>query len=253
MSGPEIDDQIDDQIDDPGLGIGAPAARLPLLVIGGFLLLAACFALSLAGTAAAPAAIMQWLDRLRGYGVAGALVFIALQAAVASVGVLPASLLGLAAGAIYGIGAGFGLAAAGVLLGAAVSFGLTRSALRPLVERRLAGSRRLGRLDAALGRDGWRLVLLLRVSPIMPFSLTSYALGLSAVRPAAYFAGTLAALPALLLYVAMGTLGDAGLAALKRGDAPAHLALLAFGILVTGMLPLRLGRLVSRALRHDHA
>ena len=245
MSGPEIGD--------PDLGIEPAAARMPRVVIGGFVLLAACFALSLAGSASMSGAILQGLDRLRGFGAAGALVFIALQAAVASGGVLPASLLGLAAGAIYGIGPGFGLAATGILLGAAASFGITRSALRPLVERRLAASRRLGRLDAALGRDGWRLVLLLRLSPIMPFSLTSYALGLSSVRPAAYLLGTLAALPALLLYVAMGTLGDAGLAALRRGESTLHLALLASGILATMLLTWRLGRLVSRALRHDHA
>lgn len=231
-----------------------PAALpMPRLVVVGFLLLGLCFAISLAGAARSAGAILHALETLRGFGLTGALVFVAVQALVASVGVLPASLLGLAAGAVYGTGPGFGLATAGVLLGAAASFAITRSALRPLVERHLAGRNRLGRLDTALGRDGWRLVLLLRVSPIMPFSLTSYALGLSAVRSADYYLGTLAALPALLLYVAMGALGITGMDALRRGAAPIHLALLGLGLAATVLLTLRLGTLVARTIGGDEA
>ena len=226
-----------------------PASSVPRLVIAGFLLLGLCFAISLAGAARSAGAILKVLDTLRAFGLAGAGAFVVLQALVASVGVLPASLLGLAAGAVYGVAAGFGLASAGVLLGAAASFAITRSALRPLVEGHVAGRNRLGRLDAALGRDGWRLVLLLRASPVMPFSLTSYALGLSAVRSADYFLGTLAALPALLLYVAVGALGSTGMSALKRGAGPLHLAVLGLGIVATALLTVRVGGLVARAIR----
>ena len=223
------------------------ALRLPLLG-GAALLLAIGFGMVVGGKW--EGGILAALDRLRHLGWLGWLIFALVQMLVALIGILPASLLGLAAGAVYGIALGFGLSAIGVLLGAAIAFVLARSALRPAIARRLARDGHLARLDDAVGRDGWRLVLLLRVSPVMPFSLTSYALGLSAIRPRDYALGTLAALPALLLYVAIGTLGASGLAAL-RGHAPLHLALIGIAIIATALLTWRLGRLVRRSFYAD--
>jgi uncharacterized membrane protein YdjX (TVP38/TMEM64 family) len=129
---------------------------------------------------------------VRGLGVRGALVFAILQISVAVSGILPASLLGVAAGAIYGLVPGFLLAAASTLAGAVLSFFLGRSLFRSTVERLSVRRPRLRDLDAQIARDGWKLVCLLRVSPIMPFSATSLALGLSAVGLRYYAIGTLA-------------------------------------------------------------
>ncbi|MGC8530829.1 MAG: TVP38/TMEM64 family protein [Acidiphilium sp.] len=220
-------------------------------VIGGAALLAAVAVGSLFGEQWS-GAVLTMLERLRHLGWIGWLIFALLQTLVALIGILPASLLGLAAGAVYGVALGFGLSAIGIMLGAAIAFALTRSALRPAIAHKLAANQRLARLDHAVGRDGWRLVLLMRVSPVMPFSLTSYALGLSAISPRDYALGTLAALPALLLYVAIGTLSRSGLAAL-HGHAPIHLVLVGVAIIATGLLSLRLGRLIANALRGvDH-
>ncbi|GAA5265590.1 hypothetical protein ACOSOMT5_P2017 [Acidiphilium sp. MT5] len=220
-------------------------------VIGGAALLAAVAVGSLFGEQWS-GAVLTVLERLRHLGWIGWLIFALLQTLVALIGILPASLLGLAAGAVYGVALGFGLSAIGIMLGAAIAFALTRSALRPAIAHKLAANQRLARLDHAVGRDGWRLVLLMRVSPVMPFSLTSYALGLSAISPRDYALGTLAALPALLLYVAIGTLSRSGLAAL-HGHAPIHLVLIGVAIIATGLLSLRLGRLIANALRGvDH-
>jgi uncharacterized membrane protein YdjX (TVP38/TMEM64 family) len=150
---------------------------------------------------------------VRGLGVRGALVFAILQISVAVSGILPASLLGVAAGAIYGLVPGFLLAAASTLAGAVLSFFLGRSLFRSTVERLSVRRPRLRDLDAQIARDGWKLVCLLRVSSIMPFSATSLALGLSAVGLRYYAIGTLASLPALCGYVFIGTLADTGLSA----------------------------------------
>jgi len=216
---------------------------LVLVVLAGALLI------SVAGAESWTATILDTLDRLRGMGWTGWVIFFLLQALVAMIGVLPASLLGLAAGAVYGVDLGFGLSAAGVLLGAAIAFALARSMLRPSIARLFARGGRLDRLDGAIGTDGWRLVLLLRGSPVMPFSLTSYALGLSSISTRDYGLGTLAALPALFLYVCLGTLGTAGLRALNSHDSPLHLAWLALAIIATVLLSLRIGRLIARSLR----
>ena len=80
---------------------------------------------------------------------------------------------------------GFCVSAAGILAGALVAFGLSRSMLRPWIGRALGQTRALARLDDVLAQAGWRLVALLRVSPVMPFSITSYALGFSGITDCA--------------------------------------------------------------------
>lgn len=229
--------------------LARPINRWLIVALAAFGLLGAAFIASLAGAADWAGAVLGALDRLRDLGPLGWIAFVGLQALVALIGFLPASLLGLAAGAVYGIGLGFGLAAVGVLLGAAVAFALARSAFRPVILRLLEGRAALERLDTALTRDGWRLVLLMRVSPVMPFSLTSFALGLSGIDFRSYALGTLASLPALLLYVGLGTLGANGIASAHRGASPLHLILLGLGIAATLLLALRIGQLLARALR----
>lgn len=225
--------------------------RRLVLAAAGFAVLGAAFLVSLSGTADLAQMAMRTIDAMRRFGPLGWVGFVLLQALVAMVGFLPASLLGLAAGAIYGVGLGFGLAAVGVMLGAIGTFGLARSMLRGAIVRLVARRAGFRRIDAALAADGFRLVLLMRISPIMPFSLTSFALGLSGVEPLAYLSGTLTSLPALLLYVVLGSLGARSLAAIHHGSHDLTLALLGLGILATGLLTVRIGHLVARALRVD--
>lgn len=221
------------------LGVGV------LIVI----VLAAALAASVLGAADWGNRILALLDRLRHLGPLGWAIFLGLQTLVALIGFLPASLLGLAAGAVYGTALGFGLSAAGVLAGALLAFILARSVFRPGIARLIEGRARLGHLDAAVARDGWRLVCLMRISPVMPFSVTSYALGLTGIRFRCYAIGTLASLPALLAYVLIGALGAHGLAAREHGDSTMHMLLLGIGMAATLLLTLRLGQILARALR----
>ena len=183
---------------------------------------------------------------VRGLGVRGAVVFAIVQILVAVSGVLPASLVGMAAGAIYGLVSGFLLAAASTLAGALLSFFFSRSLFRAAVERLAIRRPRLRNLDARIARDGWKLVCLLRVSPIMPFSATSLALGLSAVGLRDYAIGTLASLPALWGYVFIGTLADTSLSAWATGASTVRLVLLGVGGLATLVLVLRIGQIAMK-------
>ncbi len=182
-------------------------------------------------------------------GLAG-LAFIAVAFFLAAlVGFIPGALLGLAAGAIFGLQQGFCASAIGSIVGAAAAFGLSRSFLRPFIAAALTRHGVLARLDGMLGAEGWRLVALLRVSPVMPFSLASYALGLSRIGLADYLLGTLASLPALFGYVALGALGGYG-ARLHGGVGyNIHLALLGLGAAATLALIVHLSRLLGRALK----
>ena len=216
-------------------------------------LLLALLGAGVAGTQMLPRGV---LAELRGLllalghlGIAGTLAFAALQVVVALSGVLPAALLGVAAGALYGLPAGFALAAASTLIGAWLAFVLARSVWRPAIARMLHRRRRLRDFDGELARGGWRLVMLLRVSPVMPFSLTSYALGLSSVSGRDYLLGTLACLPALFGYVVIGVLAGASLDPHAAAGRPVRALLLAAGVLATLVLTLRLGRMVAAVLR----
>ena len=169
-----------------------------------------------------------------------------LQVVAAMAGIVPASLVGMAAGALFGVADGFAISTAGLLLGALAAFGLSRSTLRALVERAMTNTSRVRTLDAALARDGWRLVCLLRASPLIPFVATSYLLGLSAISLRDYMLGTLAALPALLGYVSLGAFARAGLSASTGAALPFQWALLATGFAATAPAVAQIGTLVAK-------
>lgn len=214
-------------------------------IVAAGLLAALLLAAAAAALGSPQALVQQALDCLRNWS-AGPAVFLSLQVLVAVSGVVPASLTGIAAGAAYGLAPGFALAAGGTLAGAVIAFALSRSLFRPAVETALR-RRRLHGIDALVASRGWRLVCLLRLSPVMPFSATSYLLGLSSIRFTDYLLGTLACLPALLGYVFIGTLTDAGLAASASGDNPLRFALLAVGGVATLLLIVVAGRLARQS------
>ena len=145
-----------------------------------------------------------------------------------------------------GLVPGFLLAAVSTLAGALLSFVVSRALFRATVERLAARRPRLRNLDTRIARDGWKLVCLLRVSPIMPFSATSLALGLSAVGLRDYAIGTLASLPALYGYVFIGTLADTSLSAWATGASTVRLVLLGIGGLATLVLVLRFGQIAIK-------
>ena len=200
------------------------------------------------------AGVTHWVDVVtdasRSAGPLGWALFTLAQTAVAMIGVVPASLLGIVAGAIYGLWLGFALSAIGTLCGGWLAFVLARSLLRPWITRRLAARTggRIAGLDSAIAQDGWRLVCLLRISPIMPFALTSYALGLTRISKRDYLAGTLAALPALLGYVAAGVVAGQGVQIATGASSvggPMQWVLIGVGVVATGFLILRSGALLA--------
>jgi uncharacterized membrane protein YdjX (TVP38/TMEM64 family) len=191
--------------------------------------------------------IQAVVDGLRDLGPTGALATAGLQGLVAASGILPASFLGMAAGAAYGFVLGFLIAASGTLLGALAAFWISRSVFRPSIERFLAKRTGWSQFDDAVARDGWRFVCLIRLSPVMPFAFTSYSLGLTSISLKDYLIGTTASLPALGLYIFLGTLAQAGLETLTTTRNPWILGLLIVGALATVIFSLRVGQLAMRA------
>ena len=194
---------------------------------------------------------MAWIQ---GLGAAGVALYIVLYVLV-TVLVLPASLLTVAAGFIYGPVAGFALVWPSAVIGACVAFGLGRTLLRSQVEARLADHPRFAAVDRAVSREGARLLLLMRLSPMFPFSPMNYAAGLTGIRPAGYTLATaLGIAPGTLLYIylgaSLGTLSaalDAGFEGGVEGR-PAQQILYWGGLLATVAVTVTITRLTRRAL-----
>ncbi len=210
---------------------------------------AALVALVLLGRAAGGyvPAFAQWVNGLGAWGPAA---FIA-GYALAVVAFAPASLLTLAGGAIFGVGAGVAYVFAAAVIGSSLAFLISRYLARTAIERRLAGNEKFAAIDRAVGRQGRWIVFLLRLSPAFPFNLLNYALGLTSVRFADYLAASVGMLPGTLLYVYSGkAIGDvaalAGGAARERG--PSEFALLAIGLLATAVVTALVTRIARRAL-----
>ena len=193
--------------------------------------------------------VTQMLHAIRTLGAPAWLGLVAFQIVVAVSGILPASLAGIAAGTLYGLWIGFGLAAVGTFAGAVLAFWFSRSMFRPLVTRLLHRRPQTRSFDAALGSDGWKLVCLLRVSPIMPFVATSYMLGLSSVSWRDYALGTLASLPALFGYVMLGSFAGTTLNVSEGSGSWLHWVLLGVGTVATIILTIHVGRLAAQSAR----
>jgi hypothetical protein len=155
-----------------------------LLAIAVAAVVLTCLAMGIVRTTVLAGATQRFLDAARNAGPAGFVAFAILQLIVAASGVLPASVLGIAAGAADGLPLGFLLAALGTMAGALLSFGLSRSLFRNVVARKLARHPGLARFDALLAQDGRRVVCLLRISPCRsPRRATRSACRRSEFRP----------------------------------------------------------------------
>jgi uncharacterized membrane protein YdjX (TVP38/TMEM64 family) len=194
------------------------------------------------------ARVLAAIDGATHLGAAAWLAVAAVQIAVSVSGLLPASMVGIVAGSMFGIGPGFALSSAGLLAGAGLAFALSRGVLRPWVERLMRGRPRLHRIDAAIQQQGWRLACLLRLSPVMPFAATSYMLGLSSIHFRDYCIGTLGSLPALFGYVAIGALAGASMHAWGSDAGLIRLFVLGVGLVATMLVTLKIGGIVAGAL-----
>lgn len=201
----------------------------------------------------AGAYIPQFATWVESLGVWGPIVFI-LGYAVAAVAFVPGSLLTLAAGAVFGLVKGTVYTFLGATLGASAAFLVARYGARRAIERRIAGNPKFAAVDRAVGREGFKIVALLRLSPIFPFNLLNYSLGLTKVSFLSYVAASIAMLPGTLLYVYYGKAAGS-LAALaggaQTGKGPGSWILLGVGLLATIAVTTYVTRLAGKALRQE--
>ena len=154
-----------------------------------------------------------WVGSLGPLGV----FLLALFLAIGSLLFLPASPFIIAGSAVFGFPLGVLGALTGLALGASGGFCLSRWFLRKDISTRFRKHATFRAIDMAIEKEGWKIVILLRLCPI-PFGLANYLYGLTAVRFRPYLiASLIGGLPSLLLYCQLGTAGKAGLDAIASG------------------------------------
>lgn len=181
---------------------------------------------------------------------AAALFFIAAYV-VASVAFVPGALLTLLAGAVFGLTRGVPIVFAGAVLGSSAAFALGRTVARERVMRWLARDTRTAALAAGMADQGWKVVFLLRLSPVVPYNLLNYALGVTSVRYRDFLIGSIGMLPGTVLYTYYGkVIGDVTMiaagAASPRG--PGYYTLLAVGLVATVAATVLITRAAKRRL-----
>lgn len=197
----------------------------------------------------------DWLksfnDWVAGLGALGIVIFVVVYVA-AAIFLLPGSVLTLGAGFAFGVVKGFLAVSVGSTLGAAASFLIARHFARETVSRRFGANTNFSAVDRAVGREGAKIVFLLRLSPVFPFNVLNYLLGLTGVRFWPYvLASWLGMMPGTLLYVYLGYAGKAGLAAASGGaeDNTLKYVYLGAGLLATLAVTIYVTRLARRALK----
>lgn len=213
---------------------------------------AAALALVALAAVAVRAPIGGWATALVGTarqaGAPGVLLFSASYLA-APLLLLPASLLTLGAGFLYGPLWGTLLVSPLSVAAATIAFLLGRTLAREALERKLAGDPRFEAIDRAVGAGGARILVLLRLSPVVPFALLNYGMGLTRIRLRTYvLASFVGMLPGTFLYVSLGSAAT-DLAHLGQPAAsPAARALFWIGIAATAAAVVWLTRFARRAL-----
>jgi len=194
--------------------------------------------------------IPVFAEWVKGLGVWGPVAFIA-GYVVAAVLFIPGSLLTLAGGAIFALTKGVMIVFLAAVLGSSAAFLVSRYVARGSIERRLAGNARFAAIDRAVGAQGRKIVFLLRLSPVFPFTLLNYGLGLTNVRFVDYVAASVGMLPGTLLYVYYGkVIGDVAVLAsgMAREKGPADYAILILGLVATIVVTTIVTRIARRAL-----
>lgn len=190
---------------------------------------------------------LEWIESL---GTIGAIAFIIIYI-VATVVFLPGSVLTLGAGVVFGVWLGAIYVLIGATLGAIAAFLVGRYLARNWVAKKIADDANFSAIDRAVGKEGLKIVLLTRLSPIFPFNLLNYAFGLTGVSIKDYIIGSVGMIPGTIMYVYIGSL-TGNLALIGTANQPTNSTLQwsirIVGFIATVAVTLYITRIAKQAL-----
>lgn len=195
--------------------------------------------------------VAQWLEAfqqyVQGLGAFGYVLYAAAYA-VCVVFFVPASVLTLGAGAIYGLQTGVAVVLVGASVGATLAFLLARTLIRERVEKMTEGNAKFSALDRAIAKEGAKIVFLVRLAPIFPFTYINYAFGLTGISTPGYVLATVVGMiPGTFAYVYLGT---AAAGAATAGDADSARTIVQIvGAVAALIVTIFVARLATKAIR----
>ncbi len=190
---------------------------------------------------------------LRGRGWLGVAGFVVLYVC-ADVAMVPGAMLTVAAGFIYGAWRGLAIASPASLIAATIAFLLARSVMRQRIRRWLERSSHVEAVRASIADHSLIVILLLRLSPLVPFNVVNYALGLTEISLARYVAVSFVGMvPGTWFYAYIGSLAPTLIAGRGEVTGPARLVGLGIGLLATAMAMFIVGRAARRRVAEAHS
>lgn len=201
--------------------------------------------------------VQEWLRDFNTWvaqmGTVGIVIFICLYT-VATVLLAPGAILTIGAGFAFGLWKGVLAVSAGSTLGAAVAFLVARFIARNKVEAIAQRNEKFRQIDNAIGREGAKLIFLLRLSPVIPFNLSNYFYGLTAVKFWPYvLASWIGMIPGTFLYVYIGMSGKAAVSLAASSEAISHgrqyWTFMSVGLVATIIVTIWVTKIARDALR----
>ncbi|CBI31257.3 unnamed protein product, partial [Vitis vinifera] len=196
--------------------------------------------------------LTQFSGFIEGYGPAGYALFVAVYAGL-EILAIPAIPLTMSAGLLFGSFTGTIIVSISGTVAASVAFLIARYFARERILKLVEGNKKFLAIDKAIGENGFRVVTLLRLSPLLPFSLGNYLYGLTSVKFVPYVLGSwLGMLPGTWAYVSAGAFGraiiqDESDIGLLGGNN--SLITLGLGLLVTALAATYVTRLAKDAVK----
>lgn len=202
--------------------------------------------------------LAEWIetisDWVKTFGPFGVIVFVLIYA-VATVLFMPGSVLTIAAGLIFGVALGTLAAWSGAVLGASLAFIVGRYLARSKIEEKTKDNEKFQAIDEAIGKRGWKIIGLLRLSPLIPFNASNYFYGITKVGFWPYvLASAGGMLPGTLLYVYLGAAGKAGLGGGgMEQHSPLKYVFFGVGLVVTIGVTIWVSTIAKKALKESGA
>src|SRR6266852_9448652 len=188
-------------------------------------------------------AALDWIGKL---GPWGPVIFVGIYI-VATVFFIPGSVLTVGAGAAFGVVLGSVCVSISATLGATAAFLVGRYLARDAVARKIEKNEKFASIDRAVADEGWKIVLLTRLSPVFPFTLLNYAFGLTRVKLSHYvLASWVGMMPGTVMYVYLGSLVNIG--AGNRQRTTSEWVLYGVGLLATVTVTVFVTRVARTAL-----
>ncbi|MFB8789154.1 MAG: TVP38/TMEM64 family protein [Potamolinea sp.] len=213
--------------------IKQPFNRKFKLVLGICLLVSLIFGITHFNFQVYLQSLLIWVKSL---GIFGPIAFIAIYN-LATVLFVPGSILTIGGGVLFGVVWGSIYVFVAAILGAILAFMIGRYLLRGWVAKQIEANAKFKAIDQAVGQEGWKIVLLTRLSPVFPFNFLNYAFGVTQVSLKDYILGSFGIIPGTVLYVYIGSLaGDLAMMGMENQQTNPETQIAKWVIRVVGLI-----------------